>query len=799
MSAESTPTPQQQQTPQSPLLAGRWQIPLAVAALGLCIYAGMKLGKKPEPLNFEQALTDLRALEAGDRAVAAADAAQNLLALQPPLSSDQEALIYDFLANLTYRQERERLGEPSAENLKRLLEFHEQAVQRGLKPSAGTAMRAAFAAEQLNEEDRADAAYREAIELAVTPAERRVATWRLARRLGHKADQREQQTRLVAELLDDPALPPGYAWWALRDVIGDALRKNEPSKARESLAQYADPLKGSDYAGFIKFFDGLITLAEGRAEEAEPVAAWVAEWCDANPRQIRAMAKYGHLPTHNRFLSGKIHLALSRYPDAVADFESVIADEPLGDLVIPAHIGRLTALAMQNGHREAEQGLDRALARLAKLSPGQAADMLEQIIAALRSLHHEFENREDYGVAARYLERAFALEVEGTREVQLDISEAIGKAYTLGADAASDDDARRAMREKAGEWLEKASRLVRFDDNRQAALSWQAIQQYDRGGRLHDARRLLEALVADRLLDNRRSIAMLQLGRVCEALSDHEAALRWYQSLSQTYPQLEEAARAEVLSAGMLIQLGEARYEEAQAALDRVLLNGRVSPQSSAFRDAHALASELLYRRSRYADAIASFEEFLDRYPNDAERGRARFLLANCYRRSAHQLRDNPPSGASPEAAELESKRRLLEAATRFQQLIDDLPGTGISGATAETYRRLAMFYIADCRLEMNDPESQTAALMAYRGIAARYESHPASLVAQVQIANLYLRQGNVDEAARAVERARWLLRAMSDESLSTSGSGATRPEWERYLATVASSNLFRGELADAR
>ena len=108
------------------------------------------------------------------------------------------------------------------------------------------------------------------------------------------------------------------------------------------------------------------------------------------------------------------------------------------------------------------------------------------------------------------------------------------------------------------------------------------------------------------------------------------------------------------------------------------------------------------------------------------------------------------------------------------------------------TYQRLALFHRGDCLLELNEPQSLREALETYRQAAARYEGAPSALTAQVQIANILLRNGKLTEAARAVERARWLLRNISDEVFGEYDDGTNRAYWDRYLTAVASSHLFR-------
>ena len=65
-------------------------------------------------------------------------------------------------------------------------------------------------------------------------------------------------------------------------------------------------------------------------------------------------------------------------------------------------------------------------------------------------------------------------------------------------------------------------------------------------------------------------------------------------------------------------------------------------------------------------------------------------------------------------------------------------------------------------------------------------------------LTSVYRWQGEVVEAARAIEKARWLARSIPDEAYARAG-GVNRQGWEQYLATIAASDLFREARADAR
>jgi tetratricopeptide (TPR) repeat protein len=169
-------------------------------------------------------------------------------------------------------------------------------------------------------------------------------------------------------------------------------------------------------------------------------------------------------------------------------------------------------------------------------------------------------------------------------------------------------------------------------------------------------------------------------------------------------------------------------------------------------------------------------------------------MLADAYRQSAQQLRDNPPVDAPRERTAEETRARLRRAAELFGAIVAAADAARRDAALDPldaAYERLALMHLGDCLLELNEIESLSDALALFRQVAARYQGDAIALTAQVQIANIYLRMGRTIEAARAVERARWLLNATPDEALAASPDGFTRAEWDRFLTAVAQADVF--------
>ncbi|MCH8963886.1 MAG: tetratricopeptide repeat protein [Planctomycetes bacterium] len=222
-----------------------------------------------------------------------------------------------------------------------------------------------------------------------------------------------------------------------------------------------------------------------------------------------------------------------------------------------------------------------------------------------------------------------------------------------------------------------------------------------------------------------------------------------------------------------------------------MLDDDNIAPESRAFRDAlHALC-DLLYNQQRYAEAISRLEDMLAFYPDDSSRFRVRFMLGDSYRKSAVRYRDRPPLGADPSQVKRLVRERLRRAADLFKDLLDEIERQPARDDATLLYERLALFYRGDSLFDLNEPQTLQDARTVYQRAAARYARQPAALTAQVQLSNIFLRQGKVAEAARAIEHARWLLDSIPDQAFEANGDGIGRAYWQDYLAKVSASPLL--------
>lgn len=768
---------------------GRWQPLAAVVAVATVALALSRLRPPERKIAFDALLADVIALRDAGAYLDAANAIANLLALQPPLSNSEQATLHATLSDLIFRVESIRPA-PITANVRKIIESQERAIELGYRITPEELYRRAVAHEWLKEAPEAFETYQKVIARDPQPETRRDALQAVIRLVDGRAHYQAERRKWIEELLGEEGVAPDYLWWALRQAVQEALDQDDLVRARALVARYADRFQRSDLRGYYEYFWAWLNTTDGLIEEATPQIAWIEDWLEDRAHETSNidMARGGLLSALTRWLRARVELADYRPQDALQSFNEALALQPSGELVTLCATGRAAALAMLERHGAAQDELRSAKQRIGREN-GVTLGWPRLRHTALE-LASERDKRGDHASAVDYLHVAIELSSAEDENGLTDLDEALARQSELAARDAHDPAEQRDYLVQAGERYERAARAMTMTPDRAANLIWFAAQAFDRAGENEKTRSALGEFVEGRTNDERLPLALTQLGQACAAEGDCDTALNWYQRLIDDYPRLEDAARARLLAAECLLTYGEDRLSEAEAQLVALLQDDLVTPEATVFRDALLNLCELLYNQKRYSAAISRIENFLALYPKDDERRYATFLLGDCYRRSALALRDETPAGVDSDKARAESHDRLKTASEHFRSLTtgeatgDDLP-----------YQRLAAFYQADCLYEMNEADALDNALEAYRQAASRYASDSGAIVAHVQMANILLRQGKLTEAARSIERARWLLRSIPDASLDASGGG--RAAWDQYLTTVASSSLFKDLLVE--
>lgn len=795
----------------STLIAARWQVPAVLLAIGMVTYAALRMRPAPPKVDFAALRADLLALHHAGAFRDAADAAANLLEMDPPLPPEQRAELHELLAIIVFEQESLRRP-PEPRNVELILKHEELARSLGRPARAESLLRVAQAQEWLQRARDATQTYRDVLQRQPAPDQRRAALHALIRLLDGRNWAEEERRSFFEQLINDPGVRPSYLWWGVQHAMQEAFDRGQPQEAHEFLDRIAPQFQRSDLAGYFDYLTAWLHVELGQFDQAEPVLLAAEDWLSEQEGVDPEMAACGFLPALIRVLAGRIHLADHRPQTSLEHFEAAAELEQNGGTYAAATFGQCEALATLERHNAARERLRLAMPRILSYRAG-AAGGIPRLQRVMKRLFDARMSLGDYDNAIAYL--AIALEVTpeddqaARRDIHAQLATAAAQAAETRLRRGASTDETAPLHRIAARHFESATALATSDPSQAAELLWNSAQHYDAAGDTGDARRTLKLFVETLSSDARLPRGLLQIGESYAIEGDHDAAMEWYRLVMNRYPNTEEAARAQLRTAECLLELPAARHPEAEQMLVALLESDRLAPTAPVYRDALLRLAEHYYNTGRFAAAVNRLESFLSLYEDDPQREYVRFELADAYRRSGLALRDQPPADANAQAVSDESRKRLRAAADRFEELINETAEvsrqqSGRAAGDVEdplraTFARLALMYRGDCLYALNEPDTLREALATYRQAAARYPAETVALTAHVQIANVHLRMGRVVEAARAVETARWLLRSMPDRAFRQAPLGEDRESWERYLSALASAHLFRDVLAEGR
>ena len=366
-----------------------------------------------------------------------------------------------------------------------------------------------------------------------------------------------------------------------------------------------------------------------------------------------------------------------------------------------------------------------------------------------------------------------------------------------------DSGARRlAMQEAAihfadaGDFYLRHAHAVTSIDNEGFGHSlWNAAVSFDKAQLWEKAIEVYTEFMKARPEDPRQLEAINHLGLAYQSSGQYGSAADLFKRLATEHKHTPETYRSLVPLARCHVALAEVD------AAERVLLyvvtdHPAITPGSRQYREALVELGKLYYQTKRYEEAIARLEEAVDRYGRTREGVTQRFRLADAYRLSIPAI-DDSLAEPLPESQKIslraERARRLEKAQLLFSQVISEMeaidPGT--RSPVEKLYLRNAFFYRADCAYDLARYDQ---AIALYDLAAKRWEAHPASLVALVQIVNAYCELGKTQEAKVANDRARWQLKRIPDEAFNDPTLPMTREHWQDWLRWTSELNLFSSQ-----
>lgn len=351
--------------------------------------------------------------------------------------------------------------------------------------------------------------------------------------------------------------------------------------------------------------------------------------------------------------------------------------------------------------------------------------------------------------------------------------------------------------DKAGQlYLQHADRVTVNQPEDYGQSLWQAALCFELAQNWKEAIEVLTRFVRTLPGDSRHLEAVHRLALAYSAGGQFEAAAELLRWLIDEHPQSPFALASYVPLARCCQALG--KPDLARQLLERVLNNHpAIGPQSAEYRQALVELGQLLYQQREFEAAIPHLHEAVERTPDSLERAGLCFLLADAYRQSVRSLEEDLKLRIplSRRQALLAERTRRLEQARSYYAQVIRLLGVRPDELLPELerlYLRNAYLYRADCAYALGWYEQ---AIHDYDQAARRYDGHPVSLMALVQIVNAYSQMGRIQEARAANDRARAQLKRIPPQAFDDPGLPMNRQQWEEWLRFSTQFQLFQARL----
>ena len=530
-------------------------------------------------------------------------------------------------------------------------------------------------------------------------------------------------------------------------------------------------------------------------------------------------------PLNAEVLVGLGQIALAAEGDDHAALEHFTAAEinyPSTPSYLTALLGRADAEARLGMHPEANRHFARAVERH-MANPLRADKDRRRIEALIQSHFDRTIEGDEFDRALDYLALLKPLYPQGLPDDKLAMRAATheklaeqrwaqgrGQAAAPSdpghaTDPAAADAARRLARQEAAihyeragdDYLEHARAVTLKDDGQFGQSLWKAATDYDKAQRWKRAIEVYAQFINARPTDPRRLDAIHRLGLAFQADKQYQAAIDLFTQLVEEHARTTQAYNSLVPLAQCHVALGQ--IDHAERVLQHVVTDHpAITPESAPYQQALVQLGKLLHRQGEFEPAIERLSEAVERYGSTPEAPQVRFLLGDAYRLSVDELDkalQQPMPQSKRVALQSERTRRLEQARMLFSQVIAELETKPFDALSSieKLYLRNAYFYRADAMYDLGRFDE---AINLYDLAARRWEHHPASLIALVQIVNAYAELGQAQEAKVANDRARWQLNRLPDDAFNDPTLPMSRQHWQDWLKWTSELRLFDAQQA---
>ncbi len=780
-----------------------WHVPVLLAGIGLLV-AGIYLNiDEPDRPDFPGTLDAAeQALEQGSFELAQTELDKVQSNVEQASQTDV-GRFWMLSADRIYLEQLAAGGPGLDENRENVIAYYDRARLNGVELDADRIERLVMTLVGL---DRGDAAMEQFELLADEPASRR---YSLLRKI---IDYERPAGRPVTDLLmhfesevrkeADAQARRQQELWASAMRAQLLIEEEKPDAAAELLTERIHRLKddeseGSDLAPLYLLLARAYQQT-GEYEDADRYYRQTQNLIDPSDAMMAdVLVGLGQLAL---FYSDDVNEALQLFSDAVKRFPNV-------GPYVEGLLGKADSEAKLGMHGDAVKDLRLAASQLSE--DGALADQLYGIARSHYSLSFdkgEYQRALDYLEAIRSL---YGKKGDLPTDLMLHLAvtyERLAEQQMAEAKAAADaDESARALvnepalseaergliyqdaarnYQEAGELYRRHAIAVTIaDDAAHGKSLWKSAECFDNAQRWDESIGVYSLFVETRQSDRMYLNAKHRLGLAFAANGDPQAAREKFRNLITNDPKSQAALESYVPLARTYVQLNE--FDMADDLLSKVVDNHPlITPDSKQYRGALIELGKLHYLRSQYAKAIERFSMATEREGETSLGPMLRYYLADSNRLSVQEI-DQKLQETLPQSMETrlrqERVERLSAAQGLYKKVIEELEAQQEHQRSdpEQIYLRNAYLYRADCAYQLEDWDQ---ARTLYDTAAKRWENHPISLIALIQIVNAYAEQGNAKDARLANDRARFQLNRIPDEAFEGEMQLMKREPWRQWL-----------------
>lgn len=818
-----------------------WQLPAAVASVGLMSLALLLMLRTQPQIDFPAVLT--RARQMAD--LQEFDEAFDVLAeaeRHASRMSERDRQAFLLMRGDLYYERQVAVGGKAEHNLAQVISDYRDAEEAGAKLSPQRIFQTGDALIRLERPDEVPAVINR-LPPAESALRQRLIKTLIDRNLALSTARYAETVDLLMRLFAEADLKAADRIWAVARLTELRLRQGFVAEAVDKLLVAMQQLRADGIREFPELYlllgrgflelgrydsalEHLQTASEGLPTsnalrgEAILLQAQIAqqrmEWDEAYQMFNHVVVTYPGTPSFLPALLGRseIQAQLGHTLEAMDDYNSLVrslaaAAQRVSEQPRLSARQVATSLIVWHDRRREEAlagegdpdmgGLHEALqyARIAASLFGSLREMPEDLVLRLAQTNWTLG---DAILSAAWRSAGIQLNGEGLPIEPDDLSR---------VDAATRRQAQRHFLD-AGEYYRRLAEMaIQFDPDASAeSLRW-AARCFDRGGEYLAAAAALKEFIRLSAAHPRELWGLYMLGRTYQALGDFDGAIEHFRTLVSQHHQSIEAHRSYVpLAQCSLRKSGGPDPAEAERLLLHIVDGAAgLTPDAWEFADA-LIELGTLYSRADdypmprpateyYPEAIRRLTEAIERYPDDPRRNDLHYRLAHAYRLSAAAIKDELTM-ERPEAERLHLSRlrsaHLDAAALNYAVAIDGYESIPAHKRSAEAQQSLkfATFWRADCAF---DQAAYQEAIRLYSSVADRYSEDATAIVALIQIVNCYAELGDLPAARTAQNRAWRMLRDLPPAAFESSPLPLSRDAWERILR---SNRLTENELSSA-